>query len=196
MYGGDKEGIDSKGPNRRGRIHHNYVHHQPTCGLYVDAWSDLMSDIELDHNVLHNCGGLTVTSEVDEPVRDISVHHNLVFRGWTVGLHVWNETVDGEPMPNSMIAELVQAGEDFEMVVVNEFDCEDGSGSIVVAERHRVDASDPGYAGEPGSTVGTWVVRSGSIDGAPVGGSGDTISGGDIQVSGEQSWLAGSLTTG
>ena len=114
------------------------------------------------------------------------------------GTWLWlgNETVDGEPMPDSMIAELVQAGEDFEMVVVNEFDCENGSGSIVVAERHRVDASDPGYAGEPGSIVGTWVVRSGSIDGAPVGGSGDTISGGDIQVSGEQSWLAGSLTTG
>lgn len=107
-----------------------------------------------------------------------------------------NETVDGEEMPNSMIDELVRAGEDFEMVVVNEFDCEDGSGSIVVAGRSTVDASNPGYAGEPGSTVGTWVVRSGSIDAAPIGGSGDIVSGGDIQVSGEQSWLTGSLTAG
>jgi hypothetical protein len=113
------------------------------------------------------------------------------------GTWLWlgNETVDGEAMPNSMIEELVQAGDDFEMVVVSELDCEDGSGSIVVAERSTVDASNPGYAGEPGSTVGTWVVRSGSIGGATIGGSGDIISGGDIQVSGEQSRLTGSLTT-
>lgn len=114
------------------------------------------------------------------------------------GAWIWlgNETVDGDPMPNSMIEELVQAGDDFEMVVVNEFDCEDGSGSIVVAERHTVDASNPGFAGEPGSIVGTWEVRSGSMDGVPVGGSGDTVSGGDVQVSGEQGRLTGNLTTG
>ena len=113
------------------------------------------------------------------------------------GAWIWvgNETADGEAMPGSMIEEMVQAGGDFTMVVINEFACEDGSGSIVVAEQSTIDASNPAYT-DPGARVGTWVVRSGSINGDRIEGGGDVIGGGDMQVSGQQSWLEGSLTGG
>lgn len=106
-----------------------------------------------------------------------------------------NETVDGDPMPDSMIGELIEAGEDFEMVSVGEFDCADGSGSIVIPEQSIVDPSDPTGA-EPGQVVGTWEVRSGSINGDPLEGGGDTISEGNFQESGKQGVRVGTLTKG
>lgn len=110
---------------------------------------------------------------------------------------IWigNETVDGDPMSNQDIAGLVDAGEPFEMVSVNEFVCSDGSGSITVADRGTVDPANPSFS-EPGTTTGSWVVRSGSIGGTSIVGSGDTISGGDMQVSGEQGRLVGTLSEG
>jgi hypothetical protein len=114
--------------------------------------------------------------------------------GW-----IWlgNETVDGDPMPNSMIEELVSAGADFEMVVVNQFECADGSGSVVVEELSTVNASNPaGSAEDAGTVVGTWEVRSGSVNEDQITGSGDLISEGNMQVSGSQRLLNGTLTSG
>ncbi|MFP4224253.1 MAG: right-handed parallel beta-helix repeat-containing protein [Phycisphaeraceae bacterium] len=94
IYGGDKEGIDSKGPNRRGRIHHNYIHHQPAVGIYLDSWSDTMEDLEVDHNIVHNAYGITLGTEGQSPLENTKVHHNLVYDAHTDGINVWGNASD------------------------------------------------------------------------------------------------------
>jgi hypothetical protein len=74
----DKEGIDAKGPCRRGRIHHNYVHHTASVNLYVDAWTDHMYEIEVDHNRLYRGGGMSLASEGGAPLSDVRMHHNVI----------------------------------------------------------------------------------------------------------------------
>ena len=106
-----------------------------------------------------------------------------------------NETVDGDPLPNQDIAALIDAGEPFEMVSVNMYECADDSGSIVVAQRGTVDPANPSFH-EPGEKAGTWEVRSGMINGSSIRGQGDQIGGGDIQESGEQGRLKGTLAGG
>jgi hypothetical protein len=91
---GQKEGIDSKGPNRFGRIHHNIVHHHQnspyTAGIYLDAWSAAQHDIEVHDNIIYNCGkGVSVDSEDGQPIYNIRIYRNLAYNnsdwGFTVG---------------------------------------------------------------------------------------------------------------
>jgi hypothetical protein len=69
---------------------------------------------------------------------------------------------------------------------VNEFACDDGSGSIVVANRHTVDLDDL----RVGEVIGTWTVRSGEVDGTVITGSGDVIREDRVEAS-----LTGFLST-
>ncbi|MGE5557293.1 MAG: malectin domain-containing carbohydrate-binding protein [Bacillota bacterium] len=83
------EGIDFKGANRRGRIHHNYVHGTRSLGIYVDGWGSTMSDIEVYENVVHDCmGGVIVSSEGGSPVDDVRIHHNLVYQCRYAGIEI------------------------------------------------------------------------------------------------------------
>lgn len=81
VHHGGKEGIDVKGNSRHGRVHHNHVHDCAHQGLYVDGWFDTLSDIEFDHNDVHdNRGAGIVVSVEDGPaVEDIRIHDNDVY---------------------------------------------------------------------------------------------------------------------
>lgn len=109
VWGGYKEGIDMKGPDKRGVIHHNYVHDLPRTGIYVDAWTNKIEDIEVHNNVVHDSysdglsGMITVDSEDNQLVDDVRIHHNLGYdnKRWmirvsgsagTSNVHVYNNT--------------------------------------------------------------------------------------------------------
>ncbi len=85
----EKEGIDVKETSKHGVVHHNYVHHVWRQGLYVDTWFGVLEDVELHHNVVHDCGGagIAVSVEDHEVLRDIRIHHNLVFNNQGSGLY-------------------------------------------------------------------------------------------------------------
>jgi hypothetical protein len=110
-WGRGGEGIDAKGPNRRGIITRNYVHDVGRLGIYVDGWGDLMQDVEVSHNTVHDCAaGVVISCEGGTPVDDIRVHHNLLYRnrghgvqitnwnndrGMRSNLQIWNNTIYG-----------------------------------------------------------------------------------------------------
>lgn len=108
----------------------------------------------------------------------------------SAGAWIWhgNETPGGDVFTDEALAGLWDAGEPFEMVVVNEYECEDGSGSIVVAEQSTVDPAAPEQSGE---VVGSWTVRSGEIDGAAITGEGEVVGG-----EGNLAALTGTLSEG
>jgi hypothetical protein len=86
---GQKEGIDAKGPDRRGVIHHNYVHHMDRVGFYVDAWTDTLWDVELHNNVsAHNGYGIQINSEDNRVVDRVTVRNNLVYGFDRIGIAV------------------------------------------------------------------------------------------------------------
>ena len=92
---GDKEGIDCKGPTRNGVIFENHVHHQDShpfsVGIYVDAWSDSIYNIEIRDNLIHDCGdGIQIQSENNQDVYDVTVHHNLIYNMHWVGFGASN----------------------------------------------------------------------------------------------------------
>lgn len=84
-----KEGIDCKGTSKRGKVHHNYVHHCRRQGLYVDSWRDVLEDIELFENVVHNCeAGIAIAAENGPKIDNIRIHHNLVFNNRATGIFI------------------------------------------------------------------------------------------------------------
>lgn len=88
IHHSDKEGIDVKGSSRHGRVHHNYTHNLDRQGLYVDTWGTTIEDIELDHNVVHDCRGvgLAVSVESGQLAKDIKIHHNLIYNNPGTGI--------------------------------------------------------------------------------------------------------------
>ena len=96
IYDSDKEGIDIKETSKRGKIHHNYVHHVARQGVYVDAGFGSISDIDIFSNVIHNCGaGLIISVEGGQSVEKVSVHNNLIFNNKGSGLYFSRYGVDG-----------------------------------------------------------------------------------------------------
>jgi hypothetical protein len=86
---GDKEGIDCKGPCRRGVVHHNWVHH--TGSIYIDVWNDVLEDIEVCYNVNHDSwGGFKLSTEGAAPARNVRFHHNLAYDNRAHGIYVTN----------------------------------------------------------------------------------------------------------
>ena len=100
---GDKEGIDCKGPCAHGLIKGNEVYGHRyswyTVGIYIDGWTDLMEDIEVTENYVHDCGepnigsygsgdGIVVNAEGASPVKNVRVHHNLVKNTIYTGISV------------------------------------------------------------------------------------------------------------
>jgi len=109
VYDCDKEGIDVKETSAHGRVHHNYIHHVDRQGLYVDSWFGVLEDVEVDHNVVHDCrgAGMAISVEGGNEVVDVRIHHNLFYNnrgtgilfgrwggdGLRTGIYIYNNTV-------------------------------------------------------------------------------------------------------
>jgi len=77
LMDGGKEGIDAKGDNSRGLIHHNTVVRSHSGSIYIDGGSNEdMYDIEIYENLLFDSRGMNIASERGAAVFDIRVHHN------------------------------------------------------------------------------------------------------------------------
>jgi hypothetical protein len=90
-----KEGIDVKEISRNGTVHHNYVHHMPRQGLYVDAWFGLLENVEFYSNVVHDSEwGFVVSVEgKGSELRNVRAHHNVLYRNRGSGIYfgTWGE---------------------------------------------------------------------------------------------------------
>ncbi|MFP4145035.1 MAG: PEP-CTERM sorting domain-containing protein [Phycisphaeraceae bacterium] len=126
---GDKEGIDAKGPDKRGEIHHNYIHQMERVGIYIDAWTDTLEDMHVHDNVIaHRTGlsdiyddsagewveregfannaGIAVNSEDNQIVRNIRINNNLVYNVERIGISVTGPyTSDVEVTNNTIVAD-------------------------------------------------------------------------------------------
>ena len=135
---------------------------------------------------------LTEIADFDVEVYTFEASGDSVEEGLmcAAGDWVWhgNETTDGEVMTDQMLHELSEGSDPWEMVVVSEYVCADGSGSITVANRHTVDLD----ADRSGEVIGSWTVRAGEVDGTAIDGSGDVIA--VAPGSGEDASLTGFLT--
>jgi len=73
------EGIDAKNACLNGKIHHNLVYDLIRMGIYMDAYSNDLSNVEVYANTVHDCGaGITVASEQGATVNGVQIHDNLV----------------------------------------------------------------------------------------------------------------------
>ena len=88
VYDSDKEGIDIKETSRHGTVHHNYVHNVARQGLYVDNWGNLLEDVEIYENIVHDCkgAGLIISVENGQLAQNIRIHHNLIYDNLGTGL--------------------------------------------------------------------------------------------------------------
>jgi hypothetical protein len=116
---GQKEGIDVKETSTHGTVHHNYVHHMARQALYIDSWNGALTDVEMFHNVAHDCkgAGFVLSVEGGAIAENIWFHHNLLYDNWGSGIffsrwgkdglrrnvRIHNNTVyrngDGQPNP-------------------------------------------------------------------------------------------------
>lgn len=89
VHHGGKEGIDVKETSKHGSVHHNHVHHMARQGLYVDGWHAPLRDVELAHNVVHDCHGAGVVISVENgpSVEDLRIHHNAIYDNDGTGLY-------------------------------------------------------------------------------------------------------------
>jgi hypothetical protein len=88
IYDSDKEGIDIKETSKRGKVHHNYVHHIDRQGIYIDGHFGKINDIDVFSNVIHNCGaGVIISVEGGQLAEKINVRNNLIFNNKGSGLY-------------------------------------------------------------------------------------------------------------
>ncbi|HEY9602044.1 MAG TPA: right-handed parallel beta-helix repeat-containing protein [Allocoleopsis sp.] len=88
LYDCVKEGIDVKGSSRHGAIHHNYVHNLERQGIYIDNWGDLLEDIEIYDNIVHDSkgAGMAISVEGGKLATNIRIHHNLFYNNLGTGI--------------------------------------------------------------------------------------------------------------
>jgi len=93
----EKEGIDVKEVSAHGVVHHNYVHDMPRQGLYADAWFGLLEDVEFTSNVVHDCewGAVLSVEGRSSEMRNVRVHHNLLYRNRASGVYFGTWGADG-----------------------------------------------------------------------------------------------------
>lgn len=94
---GRKEGIDVKETSANGRVHHNLVHGTARQGLYVDAWFGVLHDLEIDHNLVRDCGGagLAISVEQGDGIDGLRIHDNLLVDNLGSGILFGRWGVDG-----------------------------------------------------------------------------------------------------
>ncbi len=86
----NKEGIDVKEFSANGKVHHNYVHNLLRQGIYIDSWFGLLHNVEVYHNIVHDCEwGIMINSEgKDSRMENIRVHNNLVYNNRATGISI------------------------------------------------------------------------------------------------------------
>nr|MDA3928043.1 right-handed parallel beta-helix repeat-containing protein [Prolixibacteraceae bacterium] len=83
------EGIDAKNACSNGTIHHNTVYDIERVGIYVDAYSKDINNIDVYANKVYNTGGgITVASEEGGILSNIKVHDNLVYDIGRIGIRL------------------------------------------------------------------------------------------------------------
>lgn len=106
---GGGEGIDIKNGSSNGKVVRNEVFNVVQLGIYVDAWENKITNVEIFGNhVHHDANGIIITSEQTGDVDGVQIHDNLVhdvgFNGVSVShyavaanvianVHVFNNTV-------------------------------------------------------------------------------------------------------
>ncbi|MBI5531738.1 MAG: right-handed parallel beta-helix repeat-containing protein [Deltaproteobacteria bacterium] len=106
---GGGEGIDIKNGSSNGIVTGNEVRNLVQLGIYVDAWENDITNVEIYRNhVHHNANGIIISSEQTGDVDGVSIHDNIVhdigFNGVSVShydvaanvianVHVFNNTV-------------------------------------------------------------------------------------------------------
>jgi hypothetical protein len=84
------EGIDAKNNCTNGTIHHNTITNLIRIGIYVDAYSGNLSNIEVYNNKIYNTknGGITVASEQGGAVDGVKIHDNLIYDADKCGIRI------------------------------------------------------------------------------------------------------------
>jgi len=96
-------GIDSKQGSKNGSIHHNNVYDIAggSNGIYVDAYDQDTSNIEVYNNRVHNisgAAGIQIGAELGGALHDILVHHNIVSLASNGGINLHNAGPTGSPV--------------------------------------------------------------------------------------------------
>jgi hypothetical protein len=99
--GPDKEGIDAKDGSTNGMIRGNLVHDVPAVGIYIDAWDEATSNIEVSGNTVHHIGsiGIAVASEMGGLLSDIRIVNNVVHHSGFAGIAVTRNGPTDQPHP-------------------------------------------------------------------------------------------------
>lgn len=95
------EGIDTKNNSINGTIHHNTVTSLFRVGIYIDAFSGNLSNVEVYANKVYNSknGGITVASEQGGTVDGVKIHDNLIYDLDKFGIRIAGYLNDG-PLHN------------------------------------------------------------------------------------------------
>ncbi|MGD2175740.1 MAG: right-handed parallel beta-helix repeat-containing protein, partial [Candidatus Brocadiaceae bacterium] len=94
---GGKEGIDCKGNDQDGEVHHNYCHDMfvlqdfpgGKVGIYIDSWRGDLCRIDVHHNVCERNGhGICLMNEGGSPLHDVRIRRNLCRDNYWWGISV------------------------------------------------------------------------------------------------------------
>ncbi|MHC4369131.1 MAG: right-handed parallel beta-helix repeat-containing protein, partial [Planctomycetota bacterium] len=89
------EGIDTKDGCSNGKIYGNCVYRTYNkLGIYVDAWDEDSSNIEVYDNIVHECQmGFAVASEAGGQLENIVFYNNLAYNNdtWGIRVNAWHD---------------------------------------------------------------------------------------------------------
>jgi hypothetical protein len=89
------EGIDTKDGCSNGKVYRNCVYRTYNkLGIYVDAWDEDSSNIEIFDNIVHDCQtGFAVASEAGGELENIKFYNNLAYNNdtWGIFINAWHD---------------------------------------------------------------------------------------------------------
>ena len=99
------EGICAKDGSFSGSVHHNHVHHVPSVGIYVDAWTEHTHDIDVYANRVHDVdgNGLVVASEQGGLLESVRLFNNLSYSNLWTGLTISDCCIESHPMTDIQV---------------------------------------------------------------------------------------------
>jgi hypothetical protein len=94
-YSTGGEGIDTKDGCSNGEVYRNCVYRTYNkLGIYVDAWDEDSSNIEVFDNIVHDCfEGFAVASEAGGELENIKFYNNLAYNNdtWGIMVNAWHD---------------------------------------------------------------------------------------------------------
>lgn len=105
------EGIDAKGASNHGKIIGNKVYRINCQGIYVDAGSNHLSNVEVYNNIVYSnvYAGITIGNEVygtgpfNGVLENVYVYNNIVFMNEWVGINIGGNTTGDNTMKSVYI---------------------------------------------------------------------------------------------